>query len=137
MNDDVSDELRRLFEWAFGLRMIPTPDGQNMIRTLPRESEFGHVYEYGEHIEAEQVDLDDKSLIVISGINNDAEPIVQVKGNRVVVRAIGLAPLRFTLPRVVDTSRANVSFRNGVLDIALPYASTDTQSSDEVELRPE
>ncbi len=139
MFDDGFDEIEDwILKWVLdNMHIVTTPDGKKMVRVTPDESEHVQVYEYNEELEMEQIDLDDRTMIIVSGIRNDTRPSVRVKGSRVTVNAAGLEPMKFQLPHAVDTSQVHVSFRNGVLEITLPYAPNDTHASDEVELRPE
>ena len=145
MIDDEFDKfVRQMFERFFNGPMSPGPDRDVQIRIstgLNSTPSRGLKHEEVEGPDSETIDLGNKYMILVQGIDTNSAPTAHIEGRNVVLDTGNGSDeyLEFELPYAVDTENSSLSFRNGIIEIVLPKSTEIETSSDtnEITLSPD
>lgn len=88
--------------------------------------------ESSEQTEIEKIELDDRLIVIVSGLSDIAPPKVKLVGETlVIVDPLGVNDEILTLPFPINAFESHASVRNGIIDITL-YRANDVETSSEI-----
>ncbi len=119
IEDEFDKIVRQMFEHFFGTTMPKGTEGRAVFeyramavpQPTPRMDERDSAQP-----EAERIDLDDRVVIVVDGVEDAHRPEIRVKGGKVTLD-FGGQDMVFDIPFSVDVDQSYATVRNGVLEL--------------------
>ncbi|MHA1813811.1 MAG: Hsp20/alpha crystallin family protein [Candidatus Thorarchaeota archaeon] len=138
IDDEFDKIVRQMFERFFGGPMEMGPEGSatftfRMMTTGmgPEQNEIPQTT--GRTRDVEQIELEDRMIMIIDGVNTDIEPAVSMRDGQLVIKFTDGEnnTMKFDIPFNVDIEKSRVSLRNGVLEIDLVKDADDKSGKNE------
>ncbi|MGY5875945.1 MAG: hypothetical protein RTU30_09380 [Candidatus Thorarchaeota archaeon] len=136
IDDDFQRIFRKLMEQFFGDANPFSPEG-SVTRGFSFDYESGEAMpknplDSQAQTEVEKIELDDRVIVVVSGLKDIVPPKVKVFGETlVIIDPSGVNDEIMTLPYSVDVIESHATIRNGIMEITL-FKANDIDRSSEV-----
>ncbi len=134
IDDEFDKIVRQMFEHFFGTTMPIGTEGRAVfeigVSSTPAQTSRSREVEQTRP-NVERIDLEDRTIILIEGIDEEHRPTVRVDRGRVIVEMEDNR-ITFDIDFRVDPRKSYATLRNGIVEIDVVRSTDDNVSTDEV-----